>query len=213
MPLLVRVSAITLTALSASSLVITGSRIDDGVDVALLHRGDRARRGADTDDRDVVRREPAFAQQMIDDHVRAGARRADADLHALEVLRRLVAVGDALRDRDGQRRIAHLHDEVLQLLALRRHRQRVGIGARRDIARSAHQRLQRLRAAGERRDLDLKPLVGEILALLRDDQRQIRQPERRGRDVDLALLRRLRARDLRKRRHQSSGTTSAGWSP
>ena len=126
---------------------------------------------------------------MIDDHVGARARRADADLHALEVLRRLVAVGDALRDRDGERRIAHLHDEVLQLLALRRHGQRVGIGAGRDVARSAHQRLQRLRAAREGRDLDLEPLVGEILALLRDDQRQIRQAERGGRDIDLALLR------------------------
>ena len=174
--------------------------VDDRVDFALLDRRDRGGRGADADDRHVVRGEPAFAQQMIDHHVRARARRADADLHALQVLRRLVAVGDALRDRDGERRIAHLHDEVLQLLALRRHGERVGIGARGDVARSAHQRLQRLRAARERRDLDLQPLVGEILALLRDDQRQIRQAERGGRDVDLALLRcRLRSRGLRQR--------------
>ena len=115
----------------------------------------------------------------------------------LRSFERLVAVADLLRDRDGERRIAHLHDEVLQLLALRRHGQRVRIGARRDIARSAHQRLQRLGAAREGRDLDLQPLVGEILALLRDDQRQIRQAERGGRDVDLALLGCLRVRGLR----------------
>src|SRR5262249_2686719 len=66
--------------------------VDDGVDLAALDRGDGARARADADERRVVAPKPVLHHQMLHHEIRARARRAHTDLHALEVGRRAVAL-------------------------------------------------------------------------------------------------------------------------
>jgi hypothetical protein len=77
------------------------------------------------------------------------------------------------------------------------------VGAGDHVGAAADHRLQRFRAAGEIRDLDLEPLVLEVALALRDRERQVvEQALAAHRDRDLLLLRRL---GPRARGHEQRG--------
>ncbi len=179
---------------SCCSLVITGSRLEIASISPFFMAATALRPGADADDRHVLGLQPFLGDQRIDEEVGRGARRGDADLHALEVLERLDLRGLLLAHREHDAgEAAHL-DHGLDRLALHLHADGVLIGAGDDVGRAADQRLQRLRAAAEIGDGDVEALLLEVAEPLGQRQLQvIEQPLAADAERQVFLLRALRA--------------------
>jgi len=131
------------------------------------------------------------------------ARRAHADLHALEVGGGLVARRLVRAHSDDDPGEAPQLDHGLDVLPLGLHADGVLVGAGDDVDGAAHQRLQRLRAAAEIVDGDVEALLLEVAEPLADRQRQIveRALAADG-ERDLLLLDRLAMRRRAERKRQ-----------
>src|SRR6266508_3793281 len=149
--------------------------VGNGVDLAALQSADGRRSEADADDGDIGRLEAACGNEVIEDHVRARARRGNADLQAFQVFRRLVVLRSGRGDSDCDLRRPALLHEALEVLALGLHVERVLVGSRYDIGASAHDRPQRLRAPGKVADRQAQTFVLEVAELLGDGERQVVQ--------------------------------------
>ncbi len=130
---------------------------------------------ADAYDGNIGGLEASGGNEVIEDHVRARARRGNADLQAFQVFRRLVVLRSGGGDSDRNLRRPALLHEALQVLALGLHVERVLVGPRDDIGASAHHGPQRLRAPGEVADRHAQALVLEVPELLCDGERKVIQ--------------------------------------
>ena len=173
------------------------------VDLAALHDRDRAGGRADADGRHGIGLQSCLREQDVDEHCGRRTWRGDADLHALQVRRRLVLRGLGLVHPEHDRRVFSLQHQRLDVLALGLLRDRVLVRAGDDVDAAAQQRLQRARTAREVLDLDVESFRLEIALLLGDGQRQVIE-QRLAADADreLRLLGRLSERCRRHRRCQ-----------
>jgi hypothetical protein len=158
---------------------------------------------ADPDIGGLGRLEPGLRHQIHHEKVGRRARRAHADLHALEVGRGFVARRLLLAHPDDNPGKAPELDHGLDVLTLGLHADGVLVGAGDDVDGAADQCLQRLRTAAEIIDGDVEALLLEIAEALADRQRQIIE---RGlaadREGHLFLLDGLAVRGPRERKRQ-----------
>ena len=172
------------------------------VDLAGGHGSDGAGRRPDTDERNVFALEAVLGEQMQHHAIGARTRCADADLHALQILGRLVARGLGFGDADRNRRIAALQHETLHVEAFWLLVDGVFPRARDYVCAAADDCLQRLRAAVEIADLDIEPFLLEIIEALGDGQRQVIEAGfAADSDADLGLFD-LALRVRRERQHR-----------
>ena len=152
---------------------------EPGID-ALVDERRHMLRIAEIDRLDVAEREAELLQRLVHGGVRAGARRGERDLHALEI---------------GERAIAAAHHQILAheqdvVAVARRRRGRVGddremdaarIGAeepgrrraRADIELARAERRDHLRGGIERDEAGREPLVAEIALLVGDEDADV----------------------------------------
>ena len=133
--------------------------------------------------------EPLLGEHVEHHAIGARSGRGHADLHALEVLGRLVMGGLRLGDAYRNRGVASHEHETLQLQPLGLLVDGVFPRASNDVGTAADHCLQRLRAAVEIADFDFEPLVLEIAQALSDGERQIVELRfAADRDAHLRLL-------------------------
>ena len=159
-----------------------------GVDLALLHRRHRGRAEADADHGGAGRIEAVFLQQIFQEEIGRGTRRADADLLAGQILDRLDFAVVRGRHHQNQPRIAVINHEGRQLLLLGGKIDAVVEIAGNHVGAAAEHGLERVRAALQVDQFDGKAGLVEFAELLGQHRRQIAQagaaPDR---DRDLAL--------------------------
>src|SRR6266849_1254020 len=123
--------------------------VGNRVDLTASERCNGRRPEADADDGNIGRLEAAGGNKVIEDHVRARARRGNADLQTFQVLRRFVVLRPGGGDSDCNLRRPALLYKALEVLALGLHVQGVLVGTRHDIGASTHDSPKRLRASGK----------------------------------------------------------------
>src|SRR6266496_4289019 len=149
--------------------------IGNRVDLTALDGSNGCRAEAHAYDGNIGGLEASGGNEVIEDHVRARARRGNADLQAFQVFRRLIVLRSGRGDSDCDLwRPALLH-EALEILALGLHVERVLVGSRYDIGASVHHRPQRLRASGKVADRQAQTFFLEVAELLGDGERQVVQ--------------------------------------
>ena len=161
-----------------------------GIDLALLHRRDRGGAEADADHGGAGRIEAVLLQEIFQEEIGRGARRADADFLAGEILDRLDLAVVRGRHHQHQPRIAVIDHEGLQLLLLGGEIDAVIEIAGNHVGAAAEHGLERIRAALEIDQFDGKAGLVEFAELLGQHGRQIAQAGAAAdRDGDLALRR------------------------
>ena len=159
-----------------------------GIDLALLHRRHRGRAKTDADHRRAGRIEAVLLQEVFQEEIRRGARRADADLLAGKILDRFDLAIVRGRHYQHQTGIAVIDHESLQLLLLGGQVDAMVEIAGNHVGAAAEHRLERVGAALQIDQFDGKPGLVVLAELLGQHRRQIAQagaaPDRDG---DLAL--------------------------
>src|SRR5712691_9517194 len=107
--------------------------VGNRVDLTAFERGNGGRPEADAYDGDIGRLEAAGGNEVVEDHVRARARRGNADLQAFQVFRRFVVLRFRRGDSDCDLRRPALLHEALEVLALGLHVERVFVSPRYDV--------------------------------------------------------------------------------
>ena len=159
-----------------------------GVDLALLHRRHRGGAEADADHRGAGRIEAVFLQEIFQEEIGRGARRADADLLAGQILDRLDFIGVRGRHHKHQPGIAVIDHEGLQFLLLGGQIDAMVEIAGNHVGAAAEHGFERIRAALEVDQFDGKPGLFVFAELLGQHRRQIAQAGAAAdRDRDLAL--------------------------
>ena len=159
-----------------------------GIDLALLHRRHRGGAEADADHRRAGRIEAVLLQQIFQEEIGRGTRRADADLLAGQILDRLDLAGVRRRHHQHQPGIAVIDHEGLQFLLLGGQIDAMVEIAGHHVGAAAEHGLQRVRAALEVDQFDGQPGLFVFAELLGQHGRQIAQAGAAAdRDRDLAL--------------------------
>ncbi len=163
---------------------------DSRVDLALLHRRDRGRAQTDADDGSAGRIEAVFLQQIFEEEIGRGARRADTDFLAGQILDRFDLAVMRGRHHQNQPGIAVIDNKGLQLLLLGGEIDAVVEIAGNHVRAAAKHGLERVRAAFQVDQFDGKACLVEFAQLFCQHGRQIAQagtaPDG---DRDLALRR------------------------
>ena len=158
------------------------------VDLTLLHRRDRGRAEADADHGDAGGVDAVFLQQVFEKEVGRGARRADADLLAGQVLDRFDFVVVLRRHHQHKPRVAVVYDEGLQFLLLGGEIDAVVEIAGHHVGAAAEYGLERVRAALEIDQFDGKAGLFVFTELFCQHGRQVAQAGAAADgDGDLAL--------------------------
>ena len=158
------------------------------VDLSLLHRRHGGGPQADADHRGAGRVEAVLLQEIFQEEIGRGARRADADLLAGQILDRLDLIGVRGRHHQHQAGIAVIDHEGLQFLLLGGQIDAMVEIARHHVGAAAEHGLQRVRTALEVDQFDGQPRLFVFAELLGQHGRQIAQAGAAAdRDRDLAL--------------------------